>query len=447
MWDRLQSSYWFLPLVFALVGIVLARILFGFDLRVDNSTLPFQESLVSARPDEARTAMLTLAGTTLTTTGIVFSLMTLPISVVASQFGSRLLRVYLRDRTTQFVLSVFTLTFAYCIMLALLIPPESVSTDAPSLSTTFALLLAVLAFGCLIVLIHHVGVTLQAPSVVAAASKELQKAVHVVVENSHREMELGNPEGTRLADHKVRGEGTPIHADKIGYIQFVDMERLLPIASSRDLILRMECTPGDFVEVGDLLAYAWPSEKVGSGMFGLVRGCFLVGNSRQPMQDLRYAVSQLTEIGERALSAAINDPYTAMTVMDHQAAALGVYAERVRDHSTYYDRRNRLRMIYTPVRFAELIDLAFTMPRLAIGANIIVYLKMLDTLEHIGVRADPATRVDVIAQHVALTREQVEMLALPAQDRQRVLTRCHEVTSHLIAHRKEVESLSKLSQR
>ena len=64
---------------------------------------------------EMRSSLIGMASTTLATAGIVFTLLTLPLSTVAAQYGSRLLRVFLGDRTTQFVLGIFAGTFMYCI--------------------------------------------------------------------------------------------------------------------------------------------------------------------------------------------------------------------------------------------------------------------------------------------------------------------------------------------
>ena len=69
-----------------------------------------------------RSALLSMAGTVLATAGVVFTLLTLPLSTVAAQYGSRLLRLFLGDRTTQFVLGMFVATFVYCIAAALSIP-------------------------------------------------------------------------------------------------------------------------------------------------------------------------------------------------------------------------------------------------------------------------------------------------------------------------------------
>lgn len=431
LWDRLQSSFWFLPSVSALLGILVAHLLMSIDNRFDSEAIPFSSFVLSSSADQLRVSMIALAGTTLTTTGIVFTLLTLPLSVVAAQFGSRLLRIYLRDRTTQVVLAVFTMTFVYCILVALLIPPTSVNEDPPSISASFGLFLAVCCFASLILLIHHVGVSLQAPSVIASASRELQRAVHQAILASNREDEVGDETVTLSTDLQVRTEGKPIHALALGYVQFVDLERLLPLTSARDVVLRMECRPGDFVEPGDLIAYAWPPDKVSDSYRRRVQRCILIGNNRLPMQDLRYAVLQLTEIGERALSQAINDPFTAMTVIDHQMAGLALYGERVRDHALFYDHHDRLRVILPPTNFSELIELAFNMPRLALGNNVVVYLHMLDAFGQIGRRTAFRERIPPLLAQIDHLKSQVEMLSLPSEEKRMVIQKCADVSQSL----------------
>ena len=70
---------------------------------------PWQNSrfVLAGTSGELRSALLSIAGTVLATAGVVFTLLTLPLSTVAAQYGSRLLRLFLGDRTTQFVLGMF----------------------------------------------------------------------------------------------------------------------------------------------------------------------------------------------------------------------------------------------------------------------------------------------------------------------------------------------------
>ena len=107
--DCIQVSYWFVPLAMGLLAIFLARVLLWVDTLVPNSVLDTGKYAFGGTPEQARTSMVGIAGVTLGTAGIVFSLLTVPFSVVVSQYGSRLLRIYMRDITFQFVLGCSSL--------------------------------------------------------------------------------------------------------------------------------------------------------------------------------------------------------------------------------------------------------------------------------------------------------------------------------------------------
>ena len=95
-----------------------------------------QESriILSGTPGELRTALIGMASSILATAGVVFTLLTLPLSTVAAQYGSRLLRVFLGDRTTQLVLGTFVATFVYCVAAALSILPTQVEPERASIN-------------------------------------------------------------------------------------------------------------------------------------------------------------------------------------------------------------------------------------------------------------------------------------------------------------------------
>jgi uncharacterized membrane protein len=130
-WDRLEVSFWFAPAIMSVAAVLLAWVMFWIDGQIPNDALATSRFVLSGTVGEMRSALLNMAGTVLATAGVVFTLLTLPLSTVAAQYGSRLLRVFLGDRTTQFVLGMFVGTFVYCIAAALSIPPTSVEQGAP----------------------------------------------------------------------------------------------------------------------------------------------------------------------------------------------------------------------------------------------------------------------------------------------------------------------------
>ena len=106
-WDRLKVSFWFAPALMALAAVLLSWAMYWVDTGIPNQTLDTSRLVLSGTPSETRTSLLAMATTVLATAGVVFTLLTLPLSTVASQYGSRLLRLFLGDRTTQWVLGMF----------------------------------------------------------------------------------------------------------------------------------------------------------------------------------------------------------------------------------------------------------------------------------------------------------------------------------------------------
>ena len=153
-WDRLKVSFWFAPAVMALGAVLLAWVMYGVDTLVPNAALENSHFVLAGTPGELRSALLGIAGTVLATAGVVFTLLTLPLSTVAAQYGSRLLRLFLGDRTTQLVLGMFVATFVYCIAAALSIPPAAIEPEAPQLTATLGLYLMLATFATLILLVQ-----------------------------------------------------------------------------------------------------------------------------------------------------------------------------------------------------------------------------------------------------------------------------------------------------
>jgi len=125
-WDRLKVSFWFAPLVKSLGAILLARVMYWIDVRIPNEMLQNTPLILNSSVVELSSSLITIATTTLATAGVVFTLLTLPLSTVAAQNGSRLLRVFLGDRITQLVLGMFVAAFVYCISAATSLPPATV---------------------------------------------------------------------------------------------------------------------------------------------------------------------------------------------------------------------------------------------------------------------------------------------------------------------------------
>jgi len=416
-WDRLKVSFWFAPVVMSLGAILLAWLMYWVDTRIPDYFLVSSRLILAGSPAQLRTSLLSMATTTLTTAGVVFTLLTLPLSTVAAQYGSRLLRVFLGDRTTQLVLGMFTATFVYCLAAALSIPPVEVEAQSPQITASVGLLLMLGTFASLIILVQHISTMLQAPNIAAAAGAELRDVV--LAELPEVSSAESQPGSDRL-DSLVDADGYPVRIRQAGYIQYIDPVGVISVARENDLVIRLLCKPGCFVRVGEPVSLVWPANRLNEELEGQIRHAFLIGNARTPTQDIAYAINQLVEMAVRAMSPAINDPFTAMTCLDHIGNGLALFVRQGGKASHNYDEKGKLRLILDPVTFAELLDAAFDMLRHCSIENASVLMRMLEVIDVVGRDTDsPEARQELI-RHIKLIREESETGALIEKDRQRI---------------------------
>jgi uncharacterized membrane protein len=422
-WDRLKVSFWFAPVIMSVVAILLTWVMFWLDGRIPDEALVTSRIILSGSVDQLRSALLNMATTTLATAGVVFTLLTLPLSTVAAQYGSRLLRVFLGDRITQFVLGMFVATFVYCIAAATSIPPVEVNPDAPQITTSFGLLLMLATFASLILLVQHISTMLQAPNIVAAAGRELME---VLIAESPEEIGHNSDlsqVNQGVPDILVEQEGYPVRVRGTGYIQYIDLEYLLTLVREQDLVIRLLRKPGHFVSHDAVVALVWPAGQVDEQLDKQIRRAFQVGRRRTPTQDVEYAVNQLTEIAVRAMSPAINDPFTAMTCLDYMGQGLVLFVQQGEKSPTLYGREGRLRLVFEPLTFDELLKAAFDMLRHCSCDNASVLLHMLEVIDVIGREVKSFEARQKLLSHVILIQAESQAGALIEQDKSTIHVR------------------------
>jgi uncharacterized membrane protein len=432
-WDRLKVSFWFAPAVMSLGAILLAWVIFWVDGLIPNEMLENSRLVLAGTPGELRSILISMAGTILATAGVVFTLLTLPLSTVAAQYGSRLLRVFLGDRITQLVLGMFVATFVYCIAGTLSIPPANVEPEGPQLTTTVGLFLMLVTFGSLILLVQHVSTMLQAPNIAAAAGAELRDVVLAEIPDEVRSGEALKGRFETIPDSLVQTDGYAVRVRGTGYIQYIDPETLFKLAREKNLVIRLLHKPGHFVQRNMAVALVWPAgprqgkaglRPVDEELEGEIRQAFGIGSVRTPTQDVAYAVNQLVEMAVRAMSAAINDPYTAMICLNYIGEGLGLFIRQEVKDPHYYDREGRLCLIFEPVTFEELLSGAFDMLRHCSCDNASVLQHMLEVIDTVGKEVNSSTvknsvkAREELMRHVSLIQAESQAGKLIEQDRQ-----------------------------
>ena len=105
----------------------------------------------------ARGMLSTIAGSMMTVVGVTFSMILVTLALASSQYTSRILRNFMRDRATQVVLGIFAGIFTYCLIVLRTIRGGSEGGFVPSLAVSFGVVLAIGGISVLIFFIHHIA--------------------------------------------------------------------------------------------------------------------------------------------------------------------------------------------------------------------------------------------------------------------------------------------------
>ncbi|MEV8370898.1 DUF2254 domain-containing protein [Microbacterium sp. NPDC064584] len=345
---RARESFWLLPTLFGIAAICLAWGLTELDrlLQADGTVaLPFEAGLSATG---GRAILTVIGGTMLGVAATSFSITISVLATTSSTYGPRLVRNFMADRGNQLVLAVLTSTFLYTLVVLGAVRTEQDSTSAfvPLVAVGFAVILAVGDVAVLVYFIHHIAGSVQVTTLQARVSDELRAVIDLVY-----------PESPSAPPAVVTGlqRTNVVRARSTGYVQFVDIDRLVSCARNGDGVLRVTATPGTYVLDGDPIAewFLLPTAPAASAASDpdhdahadAVERAFSIDSPRTPHQDLVLAARNLTEIGVRGLASGTNDPYTAQSVIDALTAALVTLCTRPVSMNRIADADGDLRVL------------------------------------------------------------------------------------------------------
>ena len=381
-WDRVRSSFWFLPAIMAVGAVALSFLSVALDERVTDWLVLNWGWAFTGGAEGASSVLGAVAGSMITLAGVVFSMTLVALSLASSQLGPRLLRNFMRDTATQVVLGTFVSAFLYCLLVLRTIRRAEETAFVPHLSVTLGVLFAVVSVGVLIYFIHHVSVSIQVNEIVARVGTELIEGLdRLFPEHIGRGApQIPNePPDVEFLDAFDR-EARPVNSEGDGYIQFIDAETLMALAVKEDIVIRLERSPGHYVIAGSPLVLVWPGTRIVDQLSDRINAAFVLGNQRTAGQDLEFAVNQLVEVAVRALSPGLNDPFTAITCVNQLGSALCRLATREWPSPYRHDEQNQLRVIARIDPFSAITDTAFNQIRQYGGSSAAVMIRLLDTI-------------------------------------------------------------------
>ncbi len=408
----IRSSYWFIPACMVLVAIVLSMVMTWLDTYAETGWIQQFQWLNAVQTDGARSVLNVIAGSTIGVAGVTFSITIVAVSFASANFGPRLIANFMRDRGNQATLGIFIGTYVYCLLVLRTVrnaSAEDIENNfqafVPHFSVLTALLLALISVGVLIYFIHHIPESLNVGNMAAQVGRRLCHGIDGLFpdRDPHRD-ESGITQPDWDAREK-RSHHTQIRSARSGYIQALDVARLVELGEAYSALLRVQYRPGDFVAPDGVIIDIWSDQEIDARKKKALSACFAVGNQRTAHQNVLFLADQLVEIIGRAMSPGVNDPFTAMTCLSWLKVGLLHFidkdlasvkpdpSERVRIYSVTFER-------FSSVIFSQ------TLPYICGDRNVVLHAITI-LIELISYTEN--------ADHRAVLREHLEKLAAASE--------------------------------
>lgn len=307
--ERLRDRLYVVPLVIVAGSIAAARITTLLDHSTDADTATAWLLTVSVAGGRAIAAAV--AAATITVAAIVFSITALSSQIAATQYSPRAVAGFLEDRLQKVVIGLIFGTFVFSLLvLADLsgVPYADPGTQS-SLSVTFVLILGIASAVAIVAYLDHSLRRMRIDAVV----RRIAEAAAAAVRNQDRERTVDES-----PEERSRPESSPhrVCSTRTGWVLVIDaagLARSLPTGS----LARVEVRVGEAAFAGDLLATVWADDGDPVSIQRRVQRAIRLGRDRTSGRDAGYGIRQLVDIGLRALSPGINDPTTAIDVVQH----------------------------------------------------------------------------------------------------------------------------------
>lgn len=373
LWDQARRSFWLIPALSVILAILLGVLLPYLDYTQD-----IHIGLIDNLSTDITAILLSSVATaTLGVAGVSFSVTVVALQLASQQLSPRVLRTFQADRLNQLVLALLIGSFVYNIMI-LLAMDASPDTSVPHLSTLTAIVIAFLALVFFIAFLHNIVMSIQASTLIRRIAADSHTAIDEaypgdIGQDPFDQQAISDQVKRRKKQHCIE-----VRAPRAGYITSIH-ENILENAAAHDVLVEQRINIGEFVVSGGLLAVVWSSTpaQTAQAMTRDICKSFQIGDERTLVQDVSFAVRQLSDVALKGLSPGINDPTTAENALNSCADTLVRFASKKRPSMLRTDAQGKVRFIAASPDLNALILLGFDQVRVKSSSYPAVSIQML----------------------------------------------------------------------
>jgi uncharacterized membrane protein len=340
---------WFWPLVCIGAGVVLSVISVAVDRAFDGAWIP---RALTGGPDAALEILGTVAGSMVSLTALVLTVVLVVIQLAMGQFSPRIVAAILQDKPSQFAIGTFVGTFAHAMLSLSQVSTAEGDEFVPGVAIVVAFFLIIVSIIVLVLYVNHIGRKLRAASLIEAVGERIRAKLDELY-----------PE-TLTEERETPGV---LFAPQSGVLLHIDHTHLIDLARRADVALEVLPALGDFVPAGAPLVRIKGRPKLDVTSEVLRR--ISLDTERSFDQDLAYGPRLLVDISVRSLVEPF-DPTTAVQAIDRLHDFLRHLVNRKFPSGEYRDQAGTVRLVIKTVSWDDYVRLCFEEIRNGAGASV-----------------------------------------------------------------------------
>lgn len=344
LYNRISERLWVKPLFACLISIAAVFIARYIESILNGITLP------EITYESVEKLLSVLAASMLVIATFSVTSMVSAYASAASTATPRAFALIVADDKSQNALSMFIGAFIYS-----LVAIVALTNNYFSSSGLFILFVLTVVVFALVILTFVRWVDS------VARLGRMSSTIEKVEEATLKAMKKFKSAPTQKALRFDQGafNGNAVYANTVGYIQYIDIEKLQNWAEKYDARIRINHLQGKHVSKCDALAHIqYDSSKADEIEIYKVLDAFHIGRNRLYDFDPRFGLVVLSEIASRALSPAVNDPGTSINILSSLTRLLTYWAEPVDEKALEPVIYNRVEV--PEINLTSMFDDAFT---------------------------------------------------------------------------------------
>lgn len=394
----IRSSLWLVPLGAGFLEQVIGRIVLALDARFVWQGLGWGMS-------GAKVIYDTVITLTLSFIVFTFGSLLVAIQVASGQYTPRIIATtLLSDNVIRNTVGLFVFTFLFAIQGA-----NHAEATVPQLMTFASGALGLASIAAFLFLIDYAARLLRPVSLVARIARDGL----AVLASVYPEPLAGSAETPASEEDLGPVRGTVAHRGASATLLAVDVARLLAEARKINGVIELVPQVGDFVGTDEPLFLVRGAN--GSMDDRALRECLVFGSERTMEQDPLFAFRILVDVAIKALSAAINDPTTAVLAIDqlqrllHRAGACNLRTDYIRGPE------GNTRLIFRTPDWDDFVHLAFSEIRFYGAENMQIARRLRAMILNLGDTLPPE-RLPALQQQLDLLDRMVKKLYTLPED-------------------------------